>query len=161
MGIERIDSVNMSYPNEAAIPKAAEAHHGNLKDENSDGEKTRPLGETKMQNRVREQVLKGLDLNGDGVVSQTEAIANASKYNQADYLSQDGAEIRNRILEQVLNGLDLNADGVVSQAEAIKNASKYSQAVPASQSGGKTKDRDLEEVLNGSGPEGTSLSVLA
>jgi hypothetical protein len=157
MVIERIASVNQSYLNEPAIPKIG----GEMKEGDSDHDDTVPKSDLELKNDVRKQVLSGLDLNGDGVVSQTEAIANTSKYNQADYLTPDENAIKNRILDQVLNGLDLNGDGVVSQAEAIANAGKYRQAVSPSQGSGKSKDMDLEQVLNGPGSDGISVDVLA
>jgi hypothetical protein len=100
MVIERIASVNQSYLNEPAIPKIG----GEMKEGDSDHDDTVPKSDLELKNDVRKQVLSGLDLNGDGVVSQAEAISNAGKYSQAAPPSQASGKSKDTDLEQVLNG---------------------------------------------------------
>jgi hypothetical protein len=51
----------------------------------SESRQTGPYPDTgiKIKNVILEQVLTGFDLNGDGIVSQTEGIKNAAQYNIA------------------------------------------------------------------------------
>jgi hypothetical protein len=160
MIIERIAGTNRSFLR-VAVPKVSGEDQGNLNEKESDLNGSTPKGNMEIKNDVREQVLKGLDTNGDGIVSQTESMANARKYNQAKALSQDEHAIRNEVREQVLKGLDANGDGIVSQTEAIANASEYSQAKALSQDVRKTENSDQKQTPEGPDLNGDNLSILA
>jgi len=157
MRLESILTGFMDFPSSYTVPKVGGEHPRNVDEKGSEHNESLAQSAHNIRHPTREQALGKRDLDGDGVVSQAEAIKSANKPSLS---SGDGASTANGIQGLALGGLDLNGDGVVSQAEAIENASRFNIAKTPHQDKAAIEKESAQEGLGLSG-DGDHLSVLA
>ncbi len=79
MSIERMERADLSLSiSRAAEPKVAADHSSSRIAEDSDNDGFMSLDELRLKNQVKDQALKGSDLDGDGIVSLREAVLAAN-----------------------------------------------------------------------------------
>jgi hypothetical protein len=79
MSIERTERANLfTSLNKPPEHKVTGDHSGSRIAEDANNDGFISLDELRIQNRMKDQVLKGADLNGDGIVSMKETLLNSS-----------------------------------------------------------------------------------
>ncbi len=119
MSIEKIER--------AAVPEVAGNHSGSMIARDSDKDGFMSVDELKLKNKVEDQVLKGADLDGDGIVSPRETVLNSSDTPLDQEIDINEAK---KVVNEVSKILDENRSATKkSHEEEPSAAEEYSKAM--------------------------------